>query len=178
MPQLKYCRSYSRECGKRSACGGGKRRWGGRRPAAVAPGGWRQGWYWIWWYPGSDAAADYRYHPLIRPPRLVRHSFSFFLSFCRHAARRRAHPKHTRVHTRASTARCVHARVPHALLTSRRGHGHMCRPPQRVDVSYCLSSVSRLHCQLSVSVERGTRRDVTCSLTLFVIFFSLSLRCP
>lgn len=76
MPQLKYCRSYSRECGKRSACGGGggRRRWGGRRPAAVAPGGWRQGWYWIWWYPGSDAAADYRYHPLIRPPRFVRHT--------------------------------------------------------------------------------------------------------
>lgn len=45
MPQLKYCRSYSRECGKRSAPLGGRgatrgRGQGYRRPA-VAPGGGR-----------------------------------------------------------------------------------------------------------------------------------------
>lgn len=196
MPQLKYCRSYSRECGKRSAQGGSKG--GGATGRATetgrpTAGGGR--------FRGLEAGlilnmmisrirrrSGLPLPPSYSPPTVrTTHSPSFSLSFCRHAARRRAHPKHTRAHTRASTRR-VHARVPHALLTSRRGRG-TCAVPHR-GLMYCTVfppslafTANALSPSLSsVSVERGTRRDVTCAFTLFVIFFlsfSVSLfACP
>lgn len=101
-------------------------------------------------------------------------SLALFLS-ARHAARRRAHPKHTRAHTRAPT--CVHARVPHVLLTSRRGHG-TCAVPRRglmYRAVFPLSLVFTRHrspSPSSISPSKGEReRDVTCFFTLFVIFF-------
>lgn len=119
------------------------------------------------------------------PPPTVHttHSSSFSpvtlsLSFCRHAARWRAHPKHTRVHTRAST-RCVHARVPHALLTSRRGRD-TCAVPHRglmYRTVFPLSFTANALCLRRKGNETG-RHVFLHFICDFFLSFSRSLRCP
>lgn len=205
MPQLKYCRSYSRECGKRSAPLGGRgatrrgwRRQGHRRPA-VAPGG------------GGRVDIEYDDIPDPTPQRTTATTLLFaptvrtthwLSAVWRRAlesmgAQTHRRHTHTHVHARARTHTHIHTRIhacPHVcphVVHARILHAgvsppslrhdaprHMCHPP-RVDV--CVFSLSLSLCDSvllssvsdhgSLRRREGSTRDVTCSSTLFVIFF-------
>lgn len=142
----------------------------------AASRGWRQGWYWIWWYPGSRRrSADYRYHPLIRPSRYIRHTLSLSLGCCVLTANIRN--THVRPHMACPRPRWLYTPASY-LLTSRYGTCVISREERgrirgnwrmRVlffSVSYFPSpSVS-----VRLTVGRETRRDVTCSFTVWFFF--------
>jgi len=203
VPQLKYCRSYSRECGKRSGGNGDARGVdeGGetsRRPVAV-PGGERR--------TGKAVKAGLILNMMISrirrrsglplppsysPPNdtydmssfslslslsLSLFLFSSFFPFFLIAVR--AFETHTRAHTMSTSA----------WLSARRSYPpyvasahvppsplpHCARDVVDVCASFlCLSYIPVLSSPLvSPSKGRTGGRDVTCSFTLSVIFFPL-----
>lgn len=160
MPQLKYCRSYSRECGKRSDATEGEGVTGRAmemgRPTAGGGRSRRLGAGLIlnMMISRIRRRSGLPLPPSYSPPTArTTHSLSLSLSFFLPRGKQ-AQPKHTRAHTRASTW-CVHARVPHALLTSRRGHGTCVVPHRGLMYRTVFPPSLAFTAILSVSVRKG-----------------------